>query len=50
VPGDPGIGPTSPEMRNLSLRYGIEIEDPLDLTMMEIKKALTEDRLSEIVT
>jgi 5-formaminoimidazole-4-carboxamide-1-(beta)-D-ribofuranosyl 5'-monophosphate synthetase len=50
VPGDPGIGPTSPEMRNLSLRYGIKIEDPLDLAMMEIKKALAEHRLSEIVT
>jgi len=50
VPGDPGIGPTSPEMRNLGLRYGIKIEDPLDLIMMEIKKALAENRLSEIIT
>lgn len=50
VPGDPAIGPTSPEMRNLSLKHGFRIEDPLDLTMMEIKKAIELDRLSEIVT
>ncbi len=50
VPGDPAIGPTSPEMRNLSLKHGVKIEDPLDLTMMEIKKALELERLDEIVT
>ena len=50
VPGDPAIGPTSPEMRNLSLKYGLKIEDPLDLSMMEIKKALELKRLEEIVT
>ncbi len=50
VPGDPAIGPTSPEMRNLSLKHGVKIEDPLDLTMMEIKKALSDGRLGEIVT
>lgn len=50
VPGDPAIGPTSPEMRNLSLKHGVKIEDPLDLTMMEIKKALELGRLTEIVT
>lgn len=50
VPGDPAIGPTSPEMRNLSLKHGIKIEDPLDLTMMELKKALELGRLSELVT
>lgn len=50
VPGDPAIGPTSPEMRNLSLKHKVKIEDPLDLTMMEIKKALELGRLQEIVT
>ncbi|MBE8538955.1 DUF1297 domain-containing protein [Geoglobus acetivorans] len=50
VPGDPAIGPTSPEMRNLSLKHGIKIEDPLDLTMMELKQALEAGRLSETVT
>lgn len=50
VPGDPCMGPTSPEMRNLTLKHGVRIEDPLDLTMMEIKKALEMGRLSEVVT
>ena len=50
VPGDPAIGPTSPEMRNLSLKHGVRIEDPLDLTMMEIKKAWQLGRLGEVVT
>jgi len=50
VPGDPAMGPTSPEMRNLSLKHGVKIEDPLDLSMMEIKKAMEDDRLSEIIT
>ena len=50
VPGDPCIGPTSPEMRNLSLKHGIRIEDPLDLTMIELKKALELGRLDEVVT
>ncbi|WP_290596297.1 MULTISPECIES: formate--phosphoribosylaminoimidazolecarboxamide ligase family protein [unclassified Archaeoglobus] len=50
VPGDPAIGPTSPEMRNLSLKHGVRIEDPLDLTMMEIKKAVETGRIKEIVT
>jgi 5-formaminoimidazole-4-carboxamide-1-(beta)-D-ribofuranosyl 5'-monophosphate synthetase len=50
VPGDPAIGPTSPEMRNLSIKHGVSIEDHLDLTMMEIKKAVEQKRLGEIVT
>jgi 5-formaminoimidazole-4-carboxamide-1-(beta)-D-ribofuranosyl 5'-monophosphate synthetase len=50
VPGDPAIGPTSPEMRNLKLKHGVNIEDPLDLTMMEIIKAKELGRLGEIVT
>lgn len=50
VPGDPAMGPTSPEMRNLSLKYGRAIEDPLDLGMMEIEKAVELDRLRDIVT
>ncbi|OYT35202.1 5-formaminoimidazole-4-carboxamide-1-(beta)-D-ribofuranosyl 5'-monophosphate synthetase [Archaeoglobales archaeon ex4484_92] len=50
VPGDPAIGPTSPEMRILSLKHGVKIEDPLDLTMMEIKRAMELNRLSEVVT
>ncbi|MBO8183183.1 MAG: formate--phosphoribosylaminoimidazolecarboxamide ligase family protein [Archaeoglobus sp.] len=50
VPGDPAIGPTSPEMRNLKLKHGIDIEDPLDLSMMEISKAKELGRLDEVVT
>jgi 5-formaminoimidazole-4-carboxamide-1-(beta)-D-ribofuranosyl 5'-monophosphate synthetase len=50
VPGDPAMGPTSPEMRNLSLKYKRRIEDPMDLIMMEIERAKIEDRLPEVVT
>jgi len=53
VAGDPIIGPTSPEMRVLSLKFakfGIKIEDPLDLTMYEIWKAFELGRLEEAVT
>jgi 5-formaminoimidazole-4-carboxamide-1-(beta)-D-ribofuranosyl 5'-monophosphate synthetase len=50
IPGDPAMGPTSPEMRNLSLKHGISIEDPLDLTVMEIQRAAKENRLEQIVT
>ncbi|MEA3229736.1 MAG: DUF1297 domain-containing protein [archaeon] len=50
IPGDPAMGPTSPEMRNLSLKYGRKIEDPLDLTIMEIQKAIESGRVRDIVT
>jgi 5-formaminoimidazole-4-carboxamide-1-(beta)-D-ribofuranosyl 5'-monophosphate synthetase len=50
VPGAPCIGPTSPEMRRLSLKFGKEIQSPLDLCMLDIIKAVEEDRLSEAIT
>jgi 5-formaminoimidazole-4-carboxamide-1-(beta)-D-ribofuranosyl 5'-monophosphate synthetase len=50
IPGDPAVGPTSPEMRNLSLKHGIKIEDPLDITVMEIQKAAIDNRLEDVVT
>jgi 5-formaminoimidazole-4-carboxamide-1-(beta)-D-ribofuranosyl 5'-monophosphate synthetase len=50
IPGDPAMGPTSPEMRNLSLKHAFRIEDPIDLTVMEIQKASIENRLTEVVT
>jgi 5-formaminoimidazole-4-carboxamide-1-(beta)-D-ribofuranosyl 5'-monophosphate synthetase len=50
VPGDPVMGPTSPEMRNLTLKHGRKIEDPMDLVMMEITTAKKEERLEEVVT
>jgi 5-formaminoimidazole-4-carboxamide-1-(beta)-D-ribofuranosyl 5'-monophosphate synthetase len=59
IPGDPAIGPTSPEMRNLSLKFqkllksryeGRQINDPLDLVVIDILEALRQDRLNEVVT
>ncbi|MEM3080052.1 MAG: DUF1297 domain-containing protein, partial [Thermoproteota archaeon] len=58
IPGCPCVGPTSPEMRRLTLkylsllrRYGLErIETPMDLPMLEIKHAAVNNRLEEIVT
>jgi 5-formaminoimidazole-4-carboxamide-1-(beta)-D-ribofuranosyl 5'-monophosphate synthetase len=59
IPGDPAIGPTSPEMRNLSLKFGellkktagsAQINDPLDLVVLEILQAARSGRLDEIVT
>jgi 5-formaminoimidazole-4-carboxamide-1-(beta)-D-ribofuranosyl 5'-monophosphate synthetase len=59
IPGDPAIGPTSPEMRNLSLKFGhmlktfygaVQISDPLDLAVLEILEAAKAGRLNEIVT
>ncbi|MBO3769388.1 MAG: formate--phosphoribosylaminoimidazolecarboxamide ligase family protein [Thermoproteota archaeon] len=58
IPGCPCVGPTSPEMRRLALkylsllkRYGLErIETPMDLPMLEIKHATINNRLEEIVT
>jgi 5-formaminoimidazole-4-carboxamide-1-(beta)-D-ribofuranosyl 5'-monophosphate synthetase len=58
IPGCPCVGPTSPEMRRLTLKYaahlkkiGLErIEAPMDLPMLEIKAAAESGRLVEIVT
>ncbi|MBD3187275.1 DUF1297 domain-containing protein [Candidatus Bathyarchaeota archaeon] len=50
IPGCPCVGPTSPEMRRLSLKHGREIQSPLDLCIMEIQRAIKEKRISEIVT
>lgn len=55
VPGDPIIGPTSPEMRILNIKlaklgFNAKIEDPLDMTMLEIEEAHKRGRLPEIVT
>ncbi len=50
VPGAPIVGPTSPEMRRLSLKYNRLIESPLDLSMMEIQIAEEEDLLDKITT
>jgi 5-formaminoimidazole-4-carboxamide-1-(beta)-D-ribofuranosyl 5'-monophosphate synthetase len=58
IPGSPCVGPTSPEMRRLTLkykdllrRYGLErLETPMDLPMLEIKAAAEMDKLAEVVT
>ncbi len=50
VPGDPAIGPTSPNMRILSLKHNAKIESPSDLIVMEIQRAARDRRLKEIVT
>jgi 5-formaminoimidazole-4-carboxamide-1-(beta)-D-ribofuranosyl 5'-monophosphate synthetase len=59
IPGDPAMGPTSPEMRNLSIKFrdildtrygGRQIGDPLDLAVLEILEAARSGRLSEVVT
>jgi hypothetical protein len=37
-------------MRRLSLKYNQKIESPLDLSIMEIRRAAESGRLTEIVT
>lgn len=52
IPGAPVLGPTSPEMRRLSLKYKNygKIESPIDLIMMEISKGIETGRLEELLT
>ncbi|MFX0152675.1 MAG: DUF1297 domain-containing protein [Candidatus Hodarchaeota archaeon] len=50
IPGSPCLGPTSPEMRRLSIKYGREIMSPLDLCMMDLKEAIETNQLSEVTT
>jgi 5-formaminoimidazole-4-carboxamide-1-(beta)-D-ribofuranosyl 5'-monophosphate synthetase len=50
IPGCPCVGPTSPEMRRLSLKHNKTIESPLDMSIMEIKYAAENARLKEIIT
>jgi 5-formaminoimidazole-4-carboxamide-1-(beta)-D-ribofuranosyl 5'-monophosphate synthetase len=60
IPGSPCVGPTSPEMRRLYLKYhrmldelGIGLhafESVLDFSMLEICYAISKGRLTDIVT
>lgn len=58
IPGAPSVGPTSPEMRRLTLKYpkmlkksGLDkVETMMDLPIMEIKEAIAQNRLEEVVT
>ncbi|MHA1740901.1 MAG: DUF1297 domain-containing protein [Candidatus Thorarchaeota archaeon] len=50
VPGAPCVGPTSPEMRRLSLKFNRTIESPLDLCMIDIATAVVEGRIDDAIT
>jgi len=50
VPGAPCVGPTSPEMRRLELKFGKRVQSPLDLCMFDIHKAVEENRIDEALT
>jgi len=50
VPGAPCVGPTSPEMRRLSLKFNSDIQSPLDLCMIDIIAATKEKKLNEVST
>jgi 5-formaminoimidazole-4-carboxamide-1-(beta)-D-ribofuranosyl 5'-monophosphate synthetase len=50
VPGAPCIGPTSPEMRRLSLKFKANIQSPIDLCMFDIIAAVKENKLDEVST
>ncbi len=60
VPGDPAMGPTSPYLRYLDTKHSNvydefmpadwEIEDPIDLSMLEIGKSVQEGILEKIVS
>lgn len=50
VPGSPCVGPTSPEMRRLSIKLQTNIQSPLDLCMLDIKRAVSEQRLADATT
>lgn len=50
IPGCPCVGPTSPEMRRLTLKYKRDIHAPLDLSMLEIIEAMDQRRLDDIIT
>jgi 5-formaminoimidazole-4-carboxamide-1-(beta)-D-ribofuranosyl 5'-monophosphate synthetase len=57
IPGCPCVGPTSPEMRRLTLkyrqfleRYKCSVATPMDLPLLEIKYAAENNFLDRIVT
>jgi len=58
VPGAPVVGPTSPEMRRLSLKYSkllnhfniSRIETAMDLPMLDIRHAIENNTLGNVVT
>ncbi|MFW9794791.1 MAG: DUF1297 domain-containing protein, partial [Candidatus Thorarchaeota archaeon] len=50
VPGAPVVGPTSPEMRRLSLKFGEPVNSPIDLCMFDIRAAVKAEKLDEVLT
>ncbi|MFX0016839.1 MAG: DUF1297 domain-containing protein [Candidatus Hermodarchaeota archaeon] len=50
IPGSPCLGPTSPEMRRLSIKYKRAINSPLDLCMMDLREAISSERVDEVTT
>jgi 5-formaminoimidazole-4-carboxamide-1-(beta)-D-ribofuranosyl 5'-monophosphate synthetase len=50
VPGAPCVGPTSPEMRRLALKFKRDVQSPLDLCMLDIAAAVKENKLDEVST
>ncbi|MFW9981932.1 MAG: DUF1246 domain-containing protein [Candidatus Thorarchaeota archaeon] len=50
VPGAPCVGPTSPEMRRLSLKFGEVVNSPLDLCMFDLRAAVEAEKLDEVLT
>ncbi|MEM2142969.1 MAG: DUF1297 domain-containing protein [Candidatus Thorarchaeota archaeon] len=50
VPGAPCVGPTSPEMHRLSLKFRREIRTPLDLCMIDIITAARQRMLDTATT
>jgi 5-formaminoimidazole-4-carboxamide-1-(beta)-D-ribofuranosyl 5'-monophosphate synthetase len=50
VPGAPCVGPTSPEMRRLELKFSKKVQSPMDLCMFDIYKAVEENRIDDATT
>ncbi|MFW9990551.1 MAG: DUF1297 domain-containing protein [Candidatus Odinarchaeota archaeon] len=50
VPGSPCIGPTSPEMHRLSIKFKKPVVSPLDLCMFDIQQAVGDNCLDNITT
>ena len=58
IPGAPSVGPTSPEMRRLTLKYSKmlkkhgsdRIETMMDLPILDIREAAAQGRIEEVVT
>ncbi|MHA2299251.1 MAG: DUF1297 domain-containing protein [Candidatus Hodarchaeales archaeon] len=50
VPGSPCIGPTSPEMHRLAIKFKKSLVSPLELCMFDIQQAIKVRRIEDITT